>query len=537
MNTSLWHARQDPLETDPFEAGGTSDVIVVGAGLTGLTTALLLCRAGVEVTVLEARTVGAVTSGHTTAKLSLLQGKTLSDMRRYSSQEVVNAYVEANLEGQSWLLRYLEEHAVPVQHRSAFTYTTDSPGISVLEQERLIAQRAGLDIQWAEADIGLPFPVQAALHLRDQAQFNPMDVLAALVLDLRSRGCRVVEGVRVRKATPGQLIAVHTDKGINRARHLVLATGIPILDRGLHFSKLSHSRSYVVAYQSSLETGSLPQGMYLSVDQPARSVRTVPQHEQPDLLLVGGNAHPVGTRISELEQFKNLEAWAAEHFSGILRVCRWAAQDYQSVDKVPFVGKLPRSSGNIHLATGYNKWGMSNAVAAALQLSSQILGGGTPWAQTLSKRPATARALLRGVKLNATVAGKFLAGWGAAIQPTEASGGDSAQETSEPRHPQGRSNNELPESQKLEGVVRRQGLKPVAMSAGTIQPCRVSAVCTHLGGILSWNDAEETWDCPLHGSRFSATGQVLEGPATRDLKRISRSSASRRTKPQDQQEA
>lgn len=521
MTNSLWLTHREPIKTDLFVPDDTSDVLVVGAGLTGLTTALLLRRAGLKVTVIEARSVGAVTTGHTTAKLSLLQGTILSGMRKHFSQEIVNAYVEANLEGQAWLLRYLEEHKVAVQQRDAFTYTTDPSRIELLEHEVQIAQNAGLDVHWAATDIGLPFPVQAALRLKDQAQFDPMDVLETLASDLRSRGVRIVEGVRVRKATSGSFTALHTDQGTNRAQHVVLATGFPILDRGLYFAKLTHSRSYVAAYRMPSASGSLPENMYLSVDQPTRSLRTVPQHNAPDLLLVGGNDHPVGKRISESEQLKDLDDWAQQHFPGVQAVHQWSAQDYQSANMVPFVGKLPRSSGSIHVATGYNKWGMTNAVAAALQISSNILGGSIPWAETLSHRITSPRDLAEGAKFNAGVARKLLTGWNSALFAQEASIQDSTRDAAKSSNPVDGPSDEPKTEQGSNGWVRRQGLKPVAISTTAGKTCQVSAVCSHLGGILSWNDAEESWDCPLHGSRFSPTGQVLEGPATQDLKTIS----------------
>src|SRR5690606_12393996 len=160
--------------------------------MTGLTTALLLARAGCTVAVLEARSVGAVTTGHTTAKLSLLQGSVLSGILARGSSRVLKAYVEGNREGQEWMLRYLDDHGVEVQRRDAFTYAGSEDGIKSLDDEYRACLRAGLDVQRVD-EVGLPFQTHGGIRLPDQAQFDPMDVLTALAVDVRAHGGVIVE--------------------------------------------------------------------------------------------------------------------------------------------------------------------------------------------------------------------------------------------------------------------------------------------------------------------------------------------------------
>ena len=212
--------------------------------------------------------------------------------------------------------------------------------------------------------------------------------------------------------------------------------------------------------------------------------------------MVGGNNHIVGRAESPQEQVEDLQAWTQENFPGAELTHSWSAQDYRPADYVPFVGKLPRGGGSIYVATGYNKWGMTNAVAAALAISAEILGGHMPWAETLSERSATAAAALTGAKDNLEVGARMATDWVSAEL--------SALPQADPEEGQGH--------------VGRTGGKPVGVSTVGGTTRRVSAICPHMGGVLNWNDAECTWDCPLHASRFGPDGTVLEGPALRNLK-------------------
>ncbi|MBK0418995.1 FAD-dependent oxidoreductase [Leucobacter sp. CSA1] len=495
--SSLWRLTAAPVRTDPFPAKERWDVVVAGAGLTGLTTAVLLARAGQRVLVLEARDVGSVTTGNTTGKLSLLQGTVLSEIRKHAGDEVLRAYAQANREGQAWLLRELTRRGAPADRRPAYTYAATDAGVPTLEAEFDASAAAGIPARLVEgpADIGLPFPVQGALQLEEQAQLQPMAVLTELAVELRERGGMLVEGCRVLGAEADSVgVDVETTLGPLTAQVCVLATGVPILDRGMFFARLEPTRSYAAAYR--LPQTDLPYGMYVSADGPTRSLRTAAGLDGSDVLVVGGGSHVTGRSASTPSALRELDEWTAQNFAGAKRIAWWGAQDYRAHSRVPFAGPVVGSHERIFAATGYNKWGMTNAIAAALTLSADILGGRLDWARKLREHGLGAATLGAAAAANVSVAGRVVSGWASAETQPEGDPGPLAEG---------------------EGVVVREGLSPVGVSRVDGVQCRVSGVCTHLGGVLNWNAAERSWDCPLHGSRFSARGELLEGPAVRDL--------------------
>lgn len=491
--TSLWLDRPRAAHQDPFPADDTFDDVVVGAGLTGLVTAALLARAGREVAVLEARHVGAVATGNTTAKASVLQGTKYSSMLRSQPQERAEAYVTANQEGLAWLRRYCADHEVGWQEREAVVFGAEASGLRAAQAEYDAAKRLGLEVTWNDR-LEVPWPTAGGVSLAGQGQFDPMELLDSLVHHLRDHGGTVHEHQRVVSASKTGRPRLELDSGRTvQADNVVLATGTPVLDRALTFSKVEAKRSYLLAYRAGQD---VPQGMYLSAGGSTRSFRDVPTPEG-GVFLVGGSGHTVGRTSSELEHLEELRTWAAEHFPSAVETHAWSAQDYSPYDNLPLWGRLPGGGGRFWYATGYDKWGMTNAVAAALTISAGILGDHLPsWAQALERRLPRPSSLATAGSMNARVgvaaSRQLLAAQSRRAPATVAEG---------------------------EGQVGRAGLVPTGQATVDGRSCRVLAVCTHLGGPLRWNDAEKSWDCPLHGSRFAVDGQVLEGPATRPLQR------------------
>ncbi|MBO3663632.1 FAD-dependent oxidoreductase [Microbacterium sp. NEAU-LLB] len=443
------------IPTDPTLPEST-EVAVVGAGLTGLATAALLARSGFLVTVLEARAVGAVATGNTTAKVSLLQGSVMSELRKHAGDTALEAYVAANRAGQDWIRSELADDP-SLEQRDAFTYSTTPTGDSAIDAEAEALAAVGLDVDvLGEGEhAGLPYPVTRALRMRGQWQIHPMRLLAHLAEVIREHGGSIVTDCRVLGLQDGKL---RTSRGPLQANQVVVASGSPVIDKAGFFARLRVSRSLAAAYRV---PGEVPSGMYLSVDAVGRSLRT-----SQGLLLVGGPSWTTGREQDPAKMLASLDEWVVDQFPGAARVTWWAAQDYQTVSRVPFVG--PTGEG-LWVATGFNKWGMTNGAAAALTLAGDLTGSPMPWAEALRSPHLTLRDGAEFIGAQAGVA--------------------AAAVTSAVRH-----------------IGRHDA----------------PGACTHMGGSLEWNDLERTWDCPLHGSRFAEDGAVLEGPAVEALSRASK---------------
>jgi glycine/D-amino acid oxidase-like deaminating enzyme/nitrite reductase/ring-hydroxylating ferredoxin subunit len=495
---SLWAQTAPPIPDDASAPPGGTTVVVAGAGLTGLAAATMLQSAGVRVAVVEARSIGAVTTGNTTGKLSLLQGDVLAHVREHAGDEALRAYVESNRAGQEWLCREMQGIAGAVAEESAVTYATTPAGVKTLDAEFAAAQSAGLPVerlaQPARDELGVPFEIEAALRLEAQFRLHPLRVLAELARRLRAQGVPIVTGCRMTDvAVEDHGVVVKTERGDIRAATLILAAGASVLDRGLLFARLVPSRSFVVAYDLPAGAPS-PRGMFLSVDEPSRSLRC-DDVDGIRVLTIGGGAHITGRAEHTGPLLAEVDDWALSNWPAARRRTWWAAQDYRSVTHLPFAGLLPRSGGHIHAATGYGKWGMTNAVASAMRIAGRIVGSEEPWAATLDAHHAGLADIGETIQANTSVGGHLLADW--------VRSGVGQSTTDPPAEGSGR--------------IARRGMSPVAESTTGGVTRRLSGVCTHLGGILSWNDAECSWDCPLHGSRFTPEGHVLEGPAVAAL--------------------
>jgi glycine/D-amino acid oxidase-like deaminating enzyme/nitrite reductase/ring-hydroxylating ferredoxin subunit len=493
--TSLW-SEDTPVSTHgPLTGDRSFDVAVVGGGITGLTTALLLARAGLSVCVLEQHVLAGGTSGHTTAKVTSQHHLTYAALRRTHGRTGAATYGAAMEAAKEQVASLADEGiACDLRRRPAYVYATRPAERAALEREAVAAVEAGLPATIDE-DVPLPFPTHGGLRFDDQLELHPRKYLLGLADRLLAAGGEVFEGTRARQvAESGGGCEVDTDHGRVLAREVVVATLLPFLDRGLYFARAFPTRSYVLTAKV---RGALPDAMLISAGSPTRSLRSAPYGGQ-ELLLVGGEGHHVGSGKAGPERYEALADYTREHWDVVSFEHRWSAQDYVPDDGVPFIGRLNLLSRRIHVATGFKKWGMTAGTLAAMLICDDIRGRRNEWASLFSStrvKPLAGgpRFVIENSRVGLHLVGDRILAPGVRDIETLAEGEG--------------------------GIVSCNGEKVAGYRgpSGALQA--VSARCTHLGCQVAWNSAEHTWDCPCHGSRFATDGSVIEGPATRPLPR------------------
>jgi glycine/D-amino acid oxidase-like deaminating enzyme/nitrite reductase/ring-hydroxylating ferredoxin subunit len=492
-NPSLWIATATGIDYPAIASDERveADVAVVGAGIAGLTAALLLKRSGAAVALVEAGRVCAGVTAYTTGKVSSLHGLTYRSLRADFSEETARLYGEANEAAIDLVAGFIDELGIKCGWRRgpAFTYTTDEQTLGKIEEEVEAAQAVGLPASFT-TETELPFDVLGAVRFEDQAQFHARHYGLALASAIDGDGCRVFEGSRVVDVDASAGRCTIENGGTVVADQIVLATHIPFLDRGGFFAKVSPSRSYLLAAEVEEDA---PEGMYLGTGSQTRTLRSA---EGGTYLVLGGTGHKTGQEPDTPACYDEIERWAREHYTVKDVAYRWSAHDYVSVDGLPYVGKLPFGNGRVWVATGFNKWGLTNGTVAAAIIADGIAGHPNLWAETFdANRLDLAESAKEFVAENLNVAERFV--------------GDRI------RHLTGKEVSELGRDEGV--VVEADGERVGAYRDAGGALHAVSLVCTHLGCHVTWNPAERSWDCPCHGSRFDVDGAVLHGPALRPL--------------------
>lgn len=428
---SIWTETAELPQFQSLPNDLRTDVLVIGGGLAGLLCAHELKQAGIQCIVAEANTVGGGITKNTTAKITAQHGLIYGRLIKQYGIERAGLYLRANLEALNRYRELCQDIDCDFQEQDSYVYSTNAP--DMLAQELTALHTLNYPAEFVK-ELPLPMPTRGAVKFPRQAQFHPLKFLAAIAKDLQ-----IFEHTPIRELIPGCAI---TDHGTIQAKKMIVATHFPFLNKhGLYFLKLYQHRSYCLALEN------LPpmDGMYVDENPNGLSFRTA-----NNTLILGGGGHRTGKHGGGWHE---LEAFAGEHWPGSRIRYRWATQDCVSLDGIPYIGPYSRTTPELLVTSGFNKWGMTSAMTAARILSEQAQGIVSPYAEVFSP----ARSILK---------------------------------------PQ---------------------LAVNAFEAVTNLLTFSKKRCPHLGCALKWNPHEHTWDCPCHGSRFEENGKLIDNPATDDL--------------------
>ncbi|TJY40763.1 FAD-dependent oxidoreductase [Cohnella pontilimi] len=493
---SFWLASSQRPAFGKLEQDLTVDVAVVGAGITGITTAYLLAREGKRVALVEAGRLLNGTTGHTTAKITAQHGLIYDELMDRFGQDLVYFYYAANRDGAEFIRSMVQGMNIDCDYteEDAYLYTIEEDNIRAIQREYEAYKKLGIP---GRLEDGIPLPVTAssAVVMPGQARFHPVKYLTRLLEEFIRWGGLVYENTVVETVEEGEPSVVVTQNGPKiTCLHVVSCSHFPIFETGLYFARLHAESSYALAVRVRRD---VPTGMYLSVDDPNRSVRTI-DNDGEKLLLIGGESHKTGQGECTSGRYESLIRFAQEHFDVSDVLYRWSAHDLVTLDKLPYVGRATSKYPNSYVATGFRKWGMTNGTAAAMLLKDLILGADNPYAKLFDpNRSVSAGGVKSFVSQNADVAKQYVQGkldW-MLKKPEHLEPGEGA-------------------------WIRYNGKKAAAYRDPAGRLTVLDATCTHMGCEVNWNDGDKSWDCPCHGSRFNANGEVMAGPAVEPLKML-----------------
>jgi glycine/D-amino acid oxidase-like deaminating enzyme/nitrite reductase/ring-hydroxylating ferredoxin subunit len=473
------------------------DVAIIGGGITGITTAYLLEKEGFKVAVLEADKIFSGTTGHTTAKITVQHDLIYDELINNLGEERAKLYYESNNKALEFVRNTINENKIECDfvEQNAYIYANSDKYINKITKELDAYNKLGIKGEYLE-NLPISVKLKAALVVKNQGQFHPLKYLNNLVQYIEKENGIIYENTQaVDIENEGDLKVITKDGYKVTCENLVICTHFPFYDGMGYFARMYPERSYVLGAKIN---GEYPEGMYLSADDPTRSLRYTPLPNGEKLILIGGESHKTGQSKSTLDHYEALKNFGETIFNIKDIPYRWSTQDLITLDKVPYVGHINSKYNNIYVATGYRKWGMTNGTSAALLIKDMIMEKKNPYTELYTPSRFDADPDIKNFAImNADVAKNLV---------------------------KGKLDITLRRAEDLEldegDIVLIKGMRAGAYKDPDGKLHIVNNTCTHLGCELQWNNGERTWDCPCHGSRFSIDGKVIEGPAQKPLEII-----------------
>lgn len=496
--TSCWMDHSPVVEAPPLLADEQGDVVVVGAGIAGLSIAYELSRAGRSVVLIDRGGIGSGMTARTTAHLATELDDFYSELIRVRGDQEARLYHQSQVAAVDRIEAICREEGIEADFArvDGFLFPAGEGDVPDLREEFDACRRLGVDCEWVER---VPVPgrdVGPGIRFARQGRFHPTKYLAGLARAILARGGRIyADTVHVSDKEVGGGVEITTEAGpVIRAAAAVFATNAPTNVKVAIHAKQTPDRTYAIAGR--IPKGSVSDVLMWDTLEAYHYVRIQPRDAE-DLLIVGGEDHRTGEAFDHEERFQRLEAWTREHYPSFTTPdFRWSGQVMESMDFMPYSGRSPGAE-NIYLHSGDSGMGITNAVAGSLTIAALILGEASPYAPLLD--PAR-KSFHHVTSLEEFV--REQAGSAKNLMEFFTAGEIASADELAPG----------------EGGLLRRGIKKVAVYKGEDGAViERSAVCTHLGCIVHWNGLEKCWDCPCHGSQFAPDGQVLNGPAVNPL--------------------
>lgn len=481
------------------------DVCIVGAGIAGLTTAYLLMKEGKSVCVLESFEIGSGQTGRSTAHGSVVLGTRYYDLEMYHSEEGIRLIAQSHTAALDRIEQIVQQEKIEceLERLTGYLFNGENNENDVLMREHHAVRRAGLIYTKMLENTPLNnFKTGHCLAFPRQLQFHPVKYLAGLAKAIVAGGGRIFTHTHAVEFHNRDFAAVKTHNGhIVTAASLVVATNTPVNDVFAIHTKQAPYRTYAIGFH--VIKDSVAKGLYWDTSDPYRYIRLEKIQEEEfkdkyDLLIIGGEDHKTGQENHPEHSFAKLEDWARTRFLTIVNlVYRWSGQVMEPVDGIGFLGHNPLDRDNVYVITGDAGNGITHSTIGALIVTDQILQRENLWEDLYNPSRISLLSTPNYFRENLNVAGQY--GKWLTLSPKP----------------------DLDHLRINEGTVFRDGMGMVAAYKNQLGNMQyMSAACPHLGGVVSWNNVEKSWDCPCHGSRFDCHGNVLEGPAVQNLKKL-----------------
>lgn len=508
MNVAAEHSRScwmdgiPSIKAAPLTVDASCDVVVIGSGIAGLSTAYELSRFGKSVIVIDRGAIGSGMTSRTTAHLATELDDLYSELIKTRGEDEARLYHDSQVAAVNRIEAICRDEGIAADFRrlDGYLIATEEGPIADLQEEYDACRKVGVDVEWADR---APIPgldSGRCLRFPNQGRFHPTKYLAGLARVIAAAGGRFhSDTVHVGDEEKEGGVEITTERGpVIRAKVAVFATNSPTNDKVAIHSKQVPDRTYVIAGR--VPKGSVPDALVWDTYEAYHYVRIQELSESEDLLIVGGEDHRSGEANDMAERFGRLADWTRKRYPSFSEIdYRWSGQVLEPDDFMPYSGRNPGNE-NIYIHSGDSGQGITNGVAGSLTILPLILGEDSRYAAIFDpgRKPTGSVAAVS----------EFVRGQAGAVRnmaehlsPGEISSTD--------------------ELKPGEGGIIRRGLYKVAAYRGWDgNVVERSAACTHLGCIVHWNGFEQCWDCPCHGSQFAIDGEVLNGPAVKPLAEV-----------------